>query len=95
MSSDFIIQVNDVKYFLQKVSMPSFTSLFIFFASSVIRHNCSHWYKLQLILDKMPYLRLQFPLLSKCGLLQRLAAEACDSEKDIIELQDFPGVRGI
>lgn len=49
-SSDFIIQVNGVKYFLHK-----------------------------------------FPLLSKCGLLQRLAAEACDSEKEIIELQDFPG----
>ncbi|KAH9313139.1 hypothetical protein KI387_028174, partial [Taxus chinensis] len=37
------------------------------------------------------YFLHKFPLLSKCGLLQRLAAEACDSQKDIIELQDFPG----
>lgn len=37
------------------------------------------------------YLLHKFPLLSKCGLLQRLAAEACDSDKDIIELPDFPG----
>eukprot|EP00252_Welwitschia_mirabilis_P006195 TRINITY_DN1699_c0_g1_i1.p1 TRINITY_DN1699_c0_g1~~TRINITY_DN1699_c0_g1_i1.p1 ORF type:complete len:634 (+),score=114.25 TRINITY_DN1699_c0_g1_i1:489-2390(+) len=49
-SSDFVIQVNGVRYLLHK-----------------------------------------FPLLSKCGLLQRLAAEACDSDNDNIELHDFPG----
>lgn len=37
------------------------------------------------------YLLHKFPLLSKCGLLQRLAAESCDSENDIIKLHDFPG----
>eukprot|EP01018_Ginkgo_biloba_P040631 Gb_04489 [translate_table: standard] len=37
------------------------------------------------------YLLHKFPLLSKCGRLQRLAAEACDSNENIIQLRDFPG----
>ncbi|KAH9327432.1 hypothetical protein KI387_007610, partial [Taxus chinensis] len=37
------------------------------------------------------FLLHKFPLLSKCGRLQKLAAEARQSKKDKLELFDFPG----
>eukprot|EP01018_Ginkgo_biloba_P021196 Gb_32606 [translate_table: standard] len=37
------------------------------------------------------FLLHKFPLLSKCGRLQRLAAEARQSKMDKLELHDFPG----
>jgi hypothetical protein len=41
--------------------------------------------------NQTKFLLHKFPLLSKCGRLQRLAAEVRQSNKDNLELHDFPG----